>query len=197
MHINCGGKDASIFNNTTYEADSEPRGASTYYYASNRKWAFSSTGNFMDNDLDADTYIETNVSSLYNTTSLLYQSARVSPLSLTYYGLCLMNGNYTVNLHFAEIVFTNDSSFNSLGKRIFDVYLQGKLVLKDFDISAEAGGPGRPIIKSLTAMVTSNTLKIHLYWAGRGTTGIPRRGMYGPLISAISVDPSMLSILLC
>lgn len=73
--------------------------------------------------------------------------------------------------------------------------MQGKLVLKDFDIAAEAGGPGRPIIKNFTAVVTSNTLKIHLYWAGRGTTGIPRRGTYGPLISAISVDPSMLSFL--
>ncbi|KAL8506319.1 hypothetical protein ACS0TY_017257 [Phlomoides rotata] len=189
LHINCGGKEVSISNNTTYEADLEARGASTYYVGKN--WAFSSTGNFMDNDLDADNYIETSVSTLYNTTSplsMLYRSARVSPLSLTYYGLCLLNGNYTVNLHFAEILFTNDSSFNSLGKRIFDVYLQGKLVLKDFDIAAEAGGPGRPIVKNFTAVVTSNTLKIHLYWAGRGTTGIPQRGSYGPLISAISVD---------
>ncbi|KAL8506318.1 hypothetical protein ACS0TY_017256 [Phlomoides rotata] len=191
LHINCGGKEVSISKNTTYEADLEPRGASTYYVGKN--WAFSSTGNFMDNDLDADNYIETNVSTLYNTSSplsMLYQSARVSPLSLTYYGLCLLNGNYTVNLHFAEILFTNDSSFNSLGKRIFDVYLQGKLVLKDFDIAAEAGGPGRPIVKNFTAVVTSNTLKIHLYWAGRGTTGIPQRGSYGPLISAISVNPN-------
>lgn len=124
LHINCGGKDVSISNNTTYEADLEYRGASMYYYPSGKKWAFSSTGNFMDNDLDSDNYIETNVSTLYNTNSPLYWSARVSPLSLTYYGLCLLNGNYTVNLHFAEIVFTNDSSFNSLGKRIFDVYLQ-------------------------------------------------------------------------
>ncbi|KAL0328299.1 UNVERIFIED_CONTAM: putative LRR receptor-like serine/threonine-protein kinase [Sesamum calycinum] len=191
FHINCGGKEVNINNKTIYDADLEARGASMYYWKQN--WAFSSTGNFMDNDLDSDNYIETNISMLYNVTapvSELYRTARVSPLSLTYYGLCLLNGNYTVQLHFAEIMFTNDSSFNSLGRRIFDVYLQGKLVLKDFDIAAEAGGPGRPIIKTFTAVVTSHTLKIHLYWAGRGTTGIPKRGTYGPLISAISVDPN-------
>lgn len=124
MYIKCGGKEVT-YNNTRYEADLEPRGASMFF--SNQNWAFSSTGNFMDNDLDSDNYISSNISPLYNMTapeSELYSSARASPLSLTYYGLCLLNGNYTVRLHFAEIIFTNDSSFNSLGRRIFDVYLQ-------------------------------------------------------------------------
>lgn len=67
--------------------------------------------------------------------------------------------------------------------------------MKDFNIAAEAGGPGKPIVKTFTVAVTSHTLKIHLYWAGRGTTGIPKRGSYGPLISAISVDPSKSSYL--
>ncbi|KAL7000622.1 hypothetical protein U1Q18_001774, partial [Sarracenia purpurea var. burkii] len=66
----------------------------------------------------------------------------------------------------------------------------GILVLKDFNIEDEAGGTGKPMVKNFTAEVISNTLKIHFYWAGRGTTGIPNRGVYGPLISAISVDPS-------
>lgn len=191
-------------------------------YYSRHNWAFSSTGNFMDNDVDSDVYIDTNVSALLNVKAPeveLYKTARASPLSLTYYGQCLMNGNYTVKLHFAEIIFTNDTSFNSLGERIFDVYLQvnfidGKkneyefhvccyqciysvflrqenLVLKDFNIAKEAGGPAKPIVKTFSAAVTSHTLKIHFYWAGKGTTGIPVRGVYGPLISAISVDPSM------
>lgn len=72
------------------------------------------------------------------------------------------------------------------------VLLQGKLVLKDFNIEKEAKGTGKPTIKNFTAEVTSHTLKIQFYWAGRGTTGIPLRGYYGPLISAISVDPSKL-----
>ncbi|KAL5989815.1 hypothetical protein ACLOJK_010709 [Asimina triloba] len=121
--------------------------------------------------------------------SSLYTTARVSPLSLTYYGLCLMNGNYTVRLHFVEIVFTAGNTFGSLGRRIFDVYIQGKLVLKDFNIVKEAGGPGLPTVQNFSVSVTTHTLEIRLYWAGKGTTSIPARGVYGPLISAISVDP--------
>ncbi|KAI4306050.1 hypothetical protein L6164_029362 [Bauhinia variegata] len=194
LHINCGGREANI-GGTTYEADREKRGASMYYIGPGRNWAFSSSGNFLDNDLDSDTYIVTNTSKLSNVSVLnsqLYTAARVSPLSLTYYGLCLGNGNYTVKLHFAEIMYISGRSFYSLGKRVFDVYIQGRLVLKDFDIEREAGGTGKPIVKTFNASVTRNSLKIQFYWAGKGTTGIPTRGIYGPLISAISVDPNFI-----
>lgn len=63
-------------------------------------------------------------------------------------------------------------------------------MLKDFDIQREAGATGKPIVKRFNASVTDNTLKIFFYWAGKGTTGIPTRGVYGPLISAISLDSS-------
>ncbi|KAL5997727.1 hypothetical protein ACLOJK_008657 [Asimina triloba] len=159
-------------------------------YHSDQNWAFSSTGNFMDNDLDADNYIATNTSKLSMPDLQLYTTARLSPLSLTYYGLCLVNGNYTIKLHFAEIIFTDDNTFTSLGRRIFNVFIQGKLVLRDFNIEDAAGGPGKAVVKTFTTVVTSHTLEIHLYWAGKGTTSIPSRGVYGPLISAISVDPN-------
>ncbi|KAK8691090.1 hypothetical protein V6N13_074610 [Hibiscus sabdariffa] len=104
----------------------------------------------------------------------LYESARLAPCFLTYYAFCLANAKYTVNLHFAEIQFTNDQSYASLGRRILDVYIQ----------------EGRPIVKPFSVNVTDGTLEIHFRWAGKGTTNIPRRGVYGPLISAISIfDP--------
>ncbi|KAM0062621.1 putative Malectin domain-containing protein [Helianthus debilis subsp. tardiflorus] len=59
-------------------------------------------------------------------------------------------------------------------------------------IAKEAGGVGRAVIKRHTATVKKNTLKIQLYWAGKGTTSIPYAGCYGPIISAISVDPGKL-----
>lgn len=96
-------------------------------YYTRQDWALSSTGNFMDNDIDSDPYIVANTSRLLNVSvpySKLYTKARVSPLALTYYGLCLMPGSYTVKLHFAEIVFANDRSFTSLGRRVFDVHIQ-------------------------------------------------------------------------
>ncbi|KAK0599605.1 hypothetical protein LWI29_006871 [Acer saccharum] len=123
--------------------------------------------------------------------SRLYTEARLSPISLTYYGFCMGNGKYSVNLHFAEIMFTDDKTYNSSGRRIFDIYVQGKLVLKDFNIEDEAGGAAKAIVKKFTVAVTNNTLEIRLYWAGKGTVSIPVKGVYGPLISAISVTPNL------
>ncbi|OMO74702.1 hypothetical protein CCACVL1_16525 [Corchorus capsularis] len=189
LHINCGGREETV-GGTIYEDDRDGAGPSKFFQ-SRTNWAFSSTGHFLDDDRPTDTYIWTNTSKLPNmNASQLYMNARLSPISLTYYGFCLGNGNYTVNLHFAEIMFTNDNTYNSLGRRIFDIYLQGKLVKKDFNIEDEAGGVGKAVIKNFTAAVTNGTLEIRLHWAGKGTTGIPVRGVYGPLISAISVDPA-------
>lgn len=70
------------------------------------------------------------------------------------------------------------------------IWIQDKMVLNDFNIEDEGGGAGRAAIKVFNASVEDHSLKIQFYWAGRGTTGIPRRGTYGPLISAISVDSS-------
>lgn len=92
-------------------------------------WAFSSTGNFMDDNINDDNYIATSASKLAVPNSDLYNKARLSPLSLTYYGLCMLSGSYTVNLHFAEIVFTNDSTYYSLGKRRFNVFIQVNYML--------------------------------------------------------------------
>lgn len=65
----------------------------------------------------------------------LYMDARGSPISLTYYGFCLAKGRYTVNLHFAEIMFTNDQSYGSLGRRVFDIYLQVHALTISFQYS--------------------------------------------------------------
>lgn len=125
MYINCGGKEA-IIGGTKFEADLEVKGSSTFYEGNG--WAFSSTGNFMDDDMESDRYIERNISALSSRSdhdsALLYTTARTSALSLTYYGLCLFQGSYNITLHFAEIKFSNDSTFRSLGKRMFDVYIQ-------------------------------------------------------------------------
>ncbi|XWS16849.1 hypothetical protein CRYUN_Cryun33cG0015900 [Craigia yunnanensis] len=191
LHINCGGREVTIGGNTTYEDDTDGAGPSRFFQ-SRSNWAFSSTGHFLDDDRPTDTYTWENASKLSMNDSQLYTSARLSPISLTYYGFCLGNGIYTVNLHFAEIMFTNDNTYNSLGRRIFDIYLQGKLVQKDFNIEDEAGGVGKAVIKKFPAAVTNSTLEISFHWAGKGTTGIPVRGVYGPLISAISVNPDFI-----
>ncbi|KAJ6296975.1 hypothetical protein OIU78_022657 [Salix suchowensis] len=114
--------------------------------------------------------------------SVLYTEARLTPLSLTYYVPCLANGNYSVKLHFAEIVIRGSRSYYSLGRRVFDVYIQ------DFNIVMKAGGVDKVYIHNCTALVTNGALEIRFHWAGKGTTWSLERGAYGPLISAIDVE---------
>ncbi|KAM1343726.1 hypothetical protein PS2_007823 [Malus domestica] len=192
LHINCGGTQFTVpgKKDTLYEADTFLDGPSSLYQ-STTNWAVSSTGSFIDDDRPKDTFIWRNETTLSMANPLLYMNARLSPISLTYFGFCLGNGDYTVKLHFAEIMFRNGKTYKSLGRRIFNIYIQGILVKKDFNIMDEARVFGDVVIMNFTAPVTNNTLEIRLYWAGKGTTGIPVRGVYGPLISAISVDPTI------
>ncbi|CAL5336244.1 unnamed protein product [Camellia sinensis] len=195
FYINCGGKGTST-RRANYEDDLDSGGPAQFVQHGS-SWASSSTGRFLDENR-SDSFIVKTTSRLSMRNFELYMDARLSPISLTYYGLCLLNGNYTVQLHFAEIMFTDDKTYSSLGRRIFDIYiqqnhdllkklLQGKLKLKNFNIEKAAGGVNKETIQTFTTVVTNSTLEIRLYWAGQGTTGIPMRGVYGPLISAISV----------
>ncbi|KAI3987666.1 hypothetical protein MKX01_028400 [Papaver californicum] len=190
FNINCGGEEFSTNGNNDgkYDGDMTAGGPSNFYHQGTNNWAMSTTGDFMDNDDDRDSTIATVKPSLYSLdNSELDMTVRKSPLTLTYYGFCLINGNYTVNLRFAEIGFPNDKSEASLARRVFDVYIQGKRRLKDFDIVKAAGVARNAVIIPFNESVTSNTLEIRFYWAGKGTQRIPRAGVYGPLVSAISV----------
>ncbi|KAK7858402.1 putative leucine-rich repeat receptor-like serine/threonine-protein kinase [Quercus suber] len=188
LNINCGGK-ATTIGNVKYEADLELGGAAKFVrMMTDDSWGFSSTGDFWDVWSSSLDYIATNESVLKMNDSELYMDARLSPLSLTYYARCLANGNYTVKLHFAEIIFRDNRSFFSVGRRIFDVYIQEELVLKDFDIEKEAQGVDKAVVRNFTAFVENKILEIRFHWSGKGTTDVPKRGTYGPLISAISID---------
>ncbi|CAN4082163.1 unnamed protein product [Withania somnifera] len=186
VHINCGGESVTI-GNTTYEADENSAGAAKFFYWK-ESWGASNTGDFWDRPIALNEYKATNVSSIKGNNSELYTTARLSALSLTYYGRCLANGNYTVTLHFAEIVIRDNRSFQSLGKRIFDVYIQGERKLKDFDIRTAAGGVDKAWTRKFNAVVEDGILEVCFQYAGKGTTAVPRRGSYGPLISAISFE---------
>ncbi|KAK7323411.1 hypothetical protein VNO77_26883 [Canavalia gladiata] len=188
LYINCGG-DSVTTGDKTYEGDAKNTEPTKFVEGGNN-WGFSNTGYFLDNDTAAGfpPYITENKTRLYMDDIELYKNARISPISLTYYGFCLKNGKYTVKLHFAEIMFTDDKTFSSLGRRVFDVYIQEKLVMKDFNIANEAQGVGKKIIKQFPAYVSSNDLEIRFYWDGKGTTNLPYKSVHGPLISAIFVD---------
>ncbi|XP_050217826.1 probable LRR receptor-like serine/threonine-protein kinase At1g56140 [Mercurialis annua] len=187
--IKCGGKSQISASDVKYDDDVETLGAASLYASSQNMWAVSNTGNFISNP--APKYIVQTQSQITGTLeSELYQTARISPSSLRYYGLGLKNGRYRIELHFAEIAMDDDDSrsWKGLGRRLFDVYIQGKKVAEDLNIQKEAGGSKRALIKSFEANVTNTIMDIHFFWAGKGTCCIPQQSTYGPLVSAIHVS---------
>ncbi|GAG03408.1 unnamed protein product, partial [marine sediment metagenome] len=83
---------------------------------------------------------------------------------------------YTVRLHFAELA--NDSA----GKRVFDVRLQDKVVLKDFDILAESGGKNKALVREFKGIMAIDTIKLQLVARDARTTGPA-----APIISGMQV----------
>ncbi|KAK1439656.1 hypothetical protein QVD17_05476 [Tagetes erecta] len=183
LFINCGGVTTD-FDGNEYEEDLTNQ--DSHFYNIPGIWAYSTNGVFMGNENAPFVAGVTNV-----TGGDIYKTARFSPTSLRYYGLCLRQGSYNVRLHFAEISYTDNMTFSSLGRRYFDISIQGVLQRKNFNIAEEANGINRGIYRDFNnVMVNGTTLEIHLYWAGKGTTAIPDRGVYGPLLSAIAITPN-------
>ncbi|CAI8618722.1 unnamed protein product [Vicia faba] len=190
LHVSCGGKDITVRENgddILYVGDGYVVGGAAKLFKDHENhWGFSSTGDFMD---DGD-FQNTRYSRSLSSSSLpeLYKTARASPITLTYFHYCLENGKYTVHLHFAEIQFSNDKTFRSLGRRLFNIYVQGVLVWKDFDIEDKPHlAQKMRKLSTYNVTVTDGILEIRFYWAGKGTTRIPVSGVYGPLISAFSI----------
>ncbi|XP_054813525.1 probable LRR receptor-like serine/threonine-protein kinase At1g56140, partial [Prosopis cineraria] len=185
--INCGGPPITS-NGIAYEKDDETLGPATYFATDTNIWAVSNVGL-----LPGDKYTSSVDTDIHYTNTLdlnpkLFQTARLSASSLRYYGLGLENGDYNVTLQFAETyILDNTSSWRSLVRRVFDIYIQGNRVSRNFDIRREAGGASfRAVQKEFRAHVSENYLEIHLFWAGKGTGDVP---IYGPLISAINATP--------
>jgi len=63
---------------------------------------------------------------------------------------------YTVRFHFAEPDDVKP------GERVFDVKLQGKVILKDFDVVKEAGGRRRALVKEFKGVEARNTMTLEM-----------------------------------
>ncbi|GJU50142.1 probable LRR receptor-like serine/threonine-protein kinase [Tanacetum coccineum] len=269
LFINCGGTRTE-FDGQEYEEDLTSEQA--YFYSSQERWAYSTNGVFLGYE-DAPFVASTpNVIG-----GDIYRTTRFSPTSLRYFGLCMRKGSYKVRLHFAEISYSDDMTFNEqikqcassnkknefngiekmainegikvqvgndnidlhdhehddnvkLAQPLVDevireskkrkrrqswrhgngtmllklkvptikAFLMGMMILWmgvryliDFNIVEAADGVGKGIYRDFeNIMVNGSTIDIHLYWAGKGTTAIPDRGVYGLLISAITITPN-------
>ncbi|KAH9699023.1 putative LRR receptor-like serine/threonine-protein kinase [Citrus sinensis] len=153
-------------------------------------WAYSCNGHFYgDSMADSSKFVQKVTCGAAVTGASLYDEARLCPNSLKYYGFCLRNGNYNISLYFSEIVFTNNDDYSSSAKRVFDIYIQRELRLKDFNIKEMARHSNNVTIQSFEASVREHLLEIELFWAGKGSLYAPP-SFHGPLTSAISVTPT-------
>ncbi|RPJ61312.1 MAG: hypothetical protein EHM23_07360 [Acidobacteria bacterium] len=76
-------------------------------------------------------------------------------------------GSYTVKLHFAEL------EDRKPGDRRFNVRLQGKEVLHDFDIAQEAGGINTPLVKTFSKIEVEGLLTVECLPSASGATTPP------------------------
>ncbi|XP_013591314.1 PREDICTED: probable LRR receptor-like serine/threonine-protein kinase At1g56140 isoform X1 [Brassica oleracea var. oleracea] len=190
--VNCGGPDIRSSIGALYEKDEGELGPASSFLSKKQRWAVSNVGLFTGSN--SNQYRALSDTPFANTSdSELFQSARLSASSLRYYGLGLENGGYSVTLQFGEIQIQGSGTWTSLGRRLFDIYVQGKLVEKDFDVHRTANGSTSRVIQRVyKANVSENYVEIHLFWAGKGTCCIPAQGTYGPLVSAISATPDFI-----
>jgi hypothetical protein len=98
-----------------------------------------------------------NTAAVYSTnTPTLYQTEHYGPdpgTGVMTYTFSVANGNYVVNLKFAEIYFT------TAGQRVFNISINGTTVLSNFDPAAAAGA-FTAIDKAFPVTVTTGQIVI-------------------------------------
>ncbi|WCJ32477.1 Leucine-rich repeat transmembrane protein kinase [Euphorbia peplus] len=188
LYINCGGrKEVDPLDGQVYDEDVSQE---MFYESGGNRWAYTCSGDFSSGDyreisLNASDFIKNKTCGVSDDT--IVDTARLCPVALTYYAFCLLNGNYSVKLKFAETVFSKDEDHSSLGKRVFDLYIQGVKKLPNFNMKDETPeDPYRAVLKEYVANVQDHQLVIHFFWAGKGTIDISPY-LSGPLVSSISV----------
>ena len=85
----------------------------------------------------------------------LYQTERYAEGGTMTYEIPISEGEYQVQLHFAEIFYTN------AGQRVFNVNVEGgQGQLSNYDIFIAAGGANKAVIETFTVNVTDGGLTI-------------------------------------
>ena len=112
------------------------------------------------------------------TDDAIYQTERYSTTDYGSfsYDLPVPNGKYKVILHFAEIYWTNPA------QRRFDVSIENKKVLDDYDM-VERAGPLTAIVEKFAVTVTDGWLDINF------SSALNEGGLDRPKVSAIEVLP--------
>jgi beta-glucanase (GH16 family) len=112
--------------------------------------------------------------------SAIYQTERYGAFGEIFTGLAA-NSTYTINLHFAEGV----ANYNTAGRRLFNVSVNGVQVLTNYDIYAHAGAINQAVVQQLTG--TSDEHGILSVQLSPGSTDLP--SLRGIEITQSSTQP--------
>ncbi len=103
----------------------------------------------------------------------LFQTERTARSAFDY-NVPIENGSYSVILHFADIFWgAEGGGTGGSGKRIFDVLIEGNLVLDNFDINADAGAQNE-FEKAFDVVVNDGVLDIHFNAVGTDAVDQPK-----------------------
>ena len=80
----------------------------------------------------------------------VYQTARLGPITYKFSALFVPGSTHTIRLHFAETWAT------AKGMRVFNVLINGKTVLPQFDIFAVAGGENKALVEPFSVAADSS-----------------------------------------
>lgn len=110
---------------------------------------------------------------------LMYQNGRIG---LTGYAIPLKSGTYELKLHFVEPVYGPGlETGGGENSRVFDILVNGKLMIDGFDIVSDAGGP---LIADVRVFKDIQP----------GPDGLLRLGFHAkralPIVSAIEIEPA-------
>ena len=92
-----------------------------------------------------------------------YQTFRFSRSQQMGYAIPVPDGEYTVNLHFAELWFgATGGGLPGAGKRVFDVNIEGQLAEDNLDIFDDVGAETMLVKSSYGSMVTDGVVEHRL-----------------------------------
>jgi len=90
-------------------------------------------------------------------------------------------GTFTVRLHFCDP--DNDLS----GKRLFDVKLQGRIVLENFDPAARAGGKLRPTVHEIRGVNLEAESPLTIEFVTRSPSAVPTDPAAAPILNGLEL----------
>lgn len=135
-----------------------------------------------DSDFSGGTAVASSVQHIWRTQDpLIYRSSRQGDFA---YNIPLKPGIYEVHLHFAENFYGPESSGGGgEGSRTMNVSANGKVLLHDFDVLADAGGERTAEVKVFPNVSPASDGHLHLNFVS-GQSG-------SAMVSAIEILPGV------